>query len=195
MHCKAYPRTQTRKGVRGLSSLLKVNTAKATCTKAKFQIRSKTTTGLEYAQSLCRSSSCSAADSRTSIDGSLMIRRLPARRKYLAAPCTLLLLPPLRLLLLLPSLPLPLLELPPFPSSKGVEESTGPEAKVTLFLSIVCPCSLSLSPLQALASNTPHPLSLTAHSINISPISPVSSRLFTDCTTGLIASFSSIPKS
>jgi hypothetical protein len=74
-----------------------------------------------------------------------MIRRLPARRKYLAAPCTLLLLPPLRLLLLLPSLPLPLLELPPFPSSKGVEESTGPEAKVTLFLSIVCPCSLSLS--------------------------------------------------
>jgi len=26
-----------------------------------------------------------------------------------------------------------------------VEESTGPEAKVTLFLSIVCPCSLSLS--------------------------------------------------
>jgi hypothetical protein len=56
-----------------------------------------------------------------------------------------LLLPPLRLLLLLPSLPLPLLELSPFPSSKGVEESTGPEAKVTLFLSIVCPCSLSLS--------------------------------------------------
>jgi hypothetical protein len=56
-----------------------------------------------------------------------------------------LLLPPLRLLLLLPSLPLPLLELPPFPSSKGVEESTGPEAKVTLFLSIVCPCSLSFA--------------------------------------------------
>lgn len=143
IHCREYPRTHTRKGVRGFSSLLNINTAKATCTKAKFQIRSRTTTGLEYAQSLCRSSSCSAADSRTSIDGSLMIRRPPARRKYLAAPWTRLL--PLRLLL--PSSPLPLLELPlPFPS-KGVESmDSGKEGTEALLLSIICPaCSTFLS--------------------------------------------------
>ncbi|WVZ11685.1 hypothetical protein V8G54_016215 [Vigna mungo] len=46
---------------------------------------SRTTTGFEYAQSLCLSSNCSAAASRTSIDGSRIILRPLACRRNLAA--------------------------------------------------------------------------------------------------------------
>ncbi|WVZ09618.1 hypothetical protein V8G54_014148, partial [Vigna mungo] len=61
-------------------------TVAAATTNAKFQRISKTTTGFEYAQSLCLSSNCSAAASRTTIDGSRISRRpLACRRKRAAS--------------------------------------------------------------------------------------------------------------
>lgn len=60
----------------GDSLWLSTRTVAATTTNEKFQMMSSTTTGFEYAQSLCRSSSCSAAVSRTIIEGS-RIARLP----------------------------------------------------------------------------------------------------------------------
>ncbi|XVF04334.1 hypothetical protein REPUB_Repub05bG0073400 [Reevesia pubescens] len=53
----------------------------ATAKNTKFQIISRITTGFEYAQSLWHSSSCSAAISRTSMEGLCIILRLLARRK------------------------------------------------------------------------------------------------------------------
>ena len=85
MHCKAYPTIQNLSGIDGDSRRLRTKTAAATTTNAKFQIMSRTTTGFEYAQSLCRSSNCSAAVSLTNIDGSRIIRRLLARRRNRAA--------------------------------------------------------------------------------------------------------------
>ncbi|KAK2413320.1 Zinc finger, C3HC4 type (RING finger) family protein [Trifolium repens] len=62
------------------------NTAVAdTKTKAKFQTISSITIGFEYAQSLCLSSSCSAAASQTTTDGPRIIRRPLACRRNLAA--------------------------------------------------------------------------------------------------------------
>ena len=84
-HCKAYPRIHNLNGTSGDSFRLRTKTVAATTTNAKFQITSKITTGFEYAQSLCLSSNCSAAVSRTNIDGSRIILRLLAWRRNRAA--------------------------------------------------------------------------------------------------------------
>ncbi|RRT76093.1 hypothetical protein B296_00016896 [Ensete ventricosum] len=84
-HWSTYPKIHSRRGIDGVSCRLKISTPITTPIKISFHRMPTNITGLDYAQSLWRCFRCSAAISGTIIDGALIIRRSPVRRRNRAA--------------------------------------------------------------------------------------------------------------